>query len=182
MVRLVYIPCIIYAFFVRTHHIPFVVNYPSARWIFSALLEIRFPNSNNWTSWRGILKGLSEDGGRAIPRKHECPVQFQVLFLQKSYGRQAVLRSQRLTKRNIAEIFWISSAFAFIFTSLYGVTYSICNKNKKLRKNFDDFVLQILTSMLRIWQGLQGVSRRNLRAEPDTRDQQIFANFCLYFS
>jgi hypothetical protein len=48
---------------------------------------------------------------------------------------------------------------------------------QNLRKNVDYFALQILTSMLRIWQGLQGVSRRNLRAEPDTRDQQIFAIF-----
>ncbi len=48
---------------------------------------------------------------------------------------------------------------------------------QNLRKNVNYFALQILTSMLRIWQGLQGVSRRNLRAEPDTRDQQIFAIF-----
>ncbi len=37
------------------------------------------------------------------------------------------------------EIFYISLAFADIFTSLYGVAYSICNKNKKLGKNVDNF-------------------------------------------
>ncbi len=62
--------------------------------------------------------------------------------------------------------------FMFIF-----MMWLICNKNKKLGKNVDDFALYILTSMQHIWQGLQGVSRRNIRAEPDTRDQQIFAIF-----
>jgi hypothetical protein len=55
----------------------------------------------------------------------------------------------QMTKKKYfpAEIFRISLAFAFIFTSLYGVAYSICNKTKSKKKcqlfcfaNFDKHV------------------------------------------
>jgi len=45
----------------KTPH-SFIVNIPTARWLFSALLEIRFTIANS-TIWRRILKGLSQDGG-----------------------------------------------------------------------------------------------------------------------
>jgi len=48
--------------FAWTHFLLFVVNYPTARWIFPALLEIRFPIANNCPRWRRIFEGISQDG------------------------------------------------------------------------------------------------------------------------
>jgi hypothetical protein len=81
--------------------------------------------------WRGILKGLSEDGGRAIPRKHECPsFQVQACVLATTTSQPCSFNKitadklfSEIDKKKYfpAEIFRISLAFAFIFTNLYGV-------------------------------------------------------------
>ncbi len=51
---------------VKTRNLLFIVNIPTAQWILSAPLDIRFLIANNCKNRRGIFKGLSQNGERQI--------------------------------------------------------------------------------------------------------------------